>query len=902
MRAKRKLIEVALPLDAINKESAREKAIRHGHPSAFHLWWARRPLAACRAVLFASLVDDPSADPERFPDAKAQEVERQRLFRIIEELVLWENATNEHVLNAAKREIAMSCGDQLPAVIDPFSGGGSIPIEAQRLGLKVYASDLNPVAVLISRGLIELPAKFSGRKPIHPDGTRLDTGAYSGAQGLAEDVRHYAHWMRDEAYRRIGHLYPDADAGGQSAGKSKVIAWLWARTVQCPNPACGARMPLLTSPVICRRKGREKWLRPDAQRQEKRVNFVVESGPIPESATGSVGRSGAICFACGASVPLSHIRESARAGGLGAQLVATVADGGRNRVYLNADDKQSAGADLPRPDNVPDSEIPYISGIFNTPIYGIDRHWKLFTNRQLTTLVTFSGLAVEARERAIEDGADEDYANAILAYLTLSIGRLANRCSSQCFWNPGGEKVEAVFSRQALPMVWAYAEANPFSDSSGNFNAQVEYLVEAIERAPARGSAQVLQLDAAATIAGSGMICTDPPYYNNIPYADLSDFFYVWFRPILRNVYPDLFSTILVPKAQELIADPTRQGGKAEAAEFFEKGLRHAFANMLDVQPPEYPLTIFYAFKQAEDVDDGAGRVSTGWETMLQGLLDAGATITGTWPMRTEQTGGLREVGRAALASSIVLVCRKRSLAAPLATRKEFVAALKAEIPMALQQLQHGNIAPVDLAQASIGPGMAVFSRYSKVVEADGGQMRVRAALGIINDVLDEIANQQEGDFDPDTRWALAWFEECGMNPASFGKAETLSKAKNTAVNGLVQAGIIEQKGNKVRLLERAELSDAWDPTTDPRLTVWEVTQNLIAEIETGGEQAAAELLRKTGEFGELARDLAYRLYTICEKKRWTAEALAYNSLVVAWPEIKRLALRTNSPADGALF
>lgn len=891
MTMKTKLIEVALPLEAINRESAREKSISRGHPSTFHLWWARRPLAACRAILFASLVDDPSAHPDRFPDEGAQERERQRLFALIEELVKWDNTTNEKVLNAARDEISSSCGGSPPAILDPFAGGGSIPLEAQRLGLATFSSDLNPVAVLINKALTEIPSKFAGRPPLNPGRLQLDTGSWRGAEGLAADVRYYSQWLRDEAKRRIGHLYPDVDVpSGKSHRSLKAMAWLWARTVTCPNPACGSRMPLLTSFSVSKRKGSQTWLRPEPDRPAHLVRFVVDHGPgCP--AKGSVGRSGASCLVCGESVPLSYIRQVAREGDLGAQLLCTVADGGgKGRLYVAADGEQAGAADVPRPDSVPESDIPYISGIFNTPIYGIDKHWKLFTNRQLVTLTTFSELALEARQQAVQDGADPEYADAILTYLALTIGRLANRSSAQCFWNPNGEKIEQVFARQALPMNWAYAEANPFSDSSGNYLGQASYLLDALERAPALEAASCEQLDAAAAINGSGVVCTDPPYYNNIPYADLSDFFYVWFRPMLRGVYPDLFSTILVPKAQELIADPTRQGDAAKAATFFEAGLRKAFGKMLEAHNPSYPMTIFYAFKQAEDVDDGAGRVSTGWETMLQGLLDAGASITGTWPVRTERAGGLREVGRAALASSIVLVCRKRLSTAPLATRKEFVTALRAELPEALRQLQHGNIAPVDLAQASIGPGMAVFSRYTKVVEADGQQMRVRVALGLINDVLDEILSEQEGELDPDSRWAVAWFEECGMNDGSFGKAETLSKAKNTAINGLVHAGIVQQKGNKVKLLERGELSQTWDPSTDPRLTVWEVTQNLITALEKGGEQAAAHLLSRVGELGESARDLAYRLYTICEKKHWTSEALAYNALVVAWPEVSRLA------------
>jgi putative DNA methylase len=889
---KKKLIEVALPLEAINRESAREKTIRHGHPSTFHLWWARRPLAACRAVLFASLVDDPSARPEQFPTEEAQEAERQRLFRIIEELVKWENTTNERVLDAARAEIMRSCNGKPPPVLDPFCGGGSIPLEAQRLGLTAVGSDLNPVAVLITKALIELPPKFAGRPPMHPDDGRLEgTTSWMGALGLAEDVRYYSNWIRAEAERRIGHLYPTvALPVARAGGRATAMAWIWARTITCPNPACGVRLPLLNSLAVSRRRGREAWLEPVPDRERKVVSFKIRSGPgCPKE--GSVGRSGASCLACGTAVPLKTIRSEAAAGRMGTQLLCTVAEGKRQKIYIETDEEQLKSADVERPEDVPETAVPLISGIFNTPIYGLDQHWKLFTNRQLVTLTTFCGLVKEARQQVIADGADEAYADAIATYLGLGMGRLANRCSSQCFWDPGGEGVMQVFARQALPMVWSFAEANPFSESSGNFIGQMDYLVEALSRTPAKGHADIQQLDAAAHVVGSSMlVATDPPYYNNVPYADLSDFFYVWLRRCLGQIYPELFSTILVPKAQELIADRTRQGSVAAAAAFFEAGLRRAFENILAVHDQEFPLTVFYAFKQAEEAADGSGRVSTGWETMLRGLLDAGAAVTGTWPVNTEQPGGLREVHRAALASSIVLVCRKRRVDASLATRKDFLAALKTELPDALRHLQHGNIAPVDLAQASIGPGMAIYSRYARVIEADGRPMTVRSALGLINQALDELLSEQEGDFDADTRWALAWFDEYGMDPGPFGKAETLSKAKNTAVNGLVRAGILEAKGNHVRLLARSELSEDWDPAADTRLTVWEITQNLIQALETGGEEKASDLLRRVGGLGEMARELAYRLYVICERKKWTKEALAYNSLVVAWPEIARLA------------
>ncbi|MHB8294346.1 MAG: DUF1156 domain-containing protein [Acidimicrobiales bacterium] len=900
MTEKRKLIEVALPLDAINREAAREKRIHSGHPSTLHLWWARRPLAACRAVLFASLIDDPSARPERFPTEADQDKERDRLFDLIDRLVLWENSNNRDLLAATWAEIEQSCESDVPAVIDPFSGGGSIPLEAQRLGLRVDASDLNPVAVLINKALVELPPKFSGRTPVHPDlQASLNIQSWTGAQGLAADVRAYAKWMNDEAKARIGKLYPDVTVpGGRGSQRATVITWLWARTITCPNPACKSTMPLLNSFALSHKRGREAWLRADPDRSSRAVSFSVDHGPGCPS-EGTVNRRGATCLVCNTTIPLAEVRQAAKAGDLGSQLLCTVAEGQRSRLYLAADDDQVAAAHVDSPHDVPETSLPTAALGFRVQGYGITRHSQLFTNRQLHAMTTFAELVADARERVLADGGTVEYADAIATYLTLGIGRLANRNSSQCFWDVGGEKVQQVFARNALPMIWVYAEANPFSTSSGNFLGQIDYLVDALERFPARGEAVVRQLDAAAEMDGrTGIVCTDPPYYDNVPYADLSDFFYIWHRRCLSRIYPDLYATLLVPKSQELIAEPARQGSWDAAAEFFEVGLRRSFTNMLAAQDERFPMSVFYAFKQEEVADeDGGGHVSTGWETMLQGLLDSGAMITGTWPVRTEQPGGLREVGRAALASSIVLVCRRRPADAPLATRREFLSALKAELPDALLRLQHGNIAPVDLAQASIGPGMAIFSRYAKVVEADGRTMRVRSALTLINQVLDEILTAQEGDFDTETRWALAWFEEQGLEVGPFGKAETLSKAKNTAVNALVHAGILEASGNRVRLLARDELSATWDPATDDRLTVWEVTQHLIETLLSQGEGEAAALLRRVGGLGETARELAYRLYMLCDRKKWASEALAYNALVVAWPEIARLAGATPSGA-----
>ncbi len=881
MSPKRKLIEVALPLEAINRESAREKSIRHGHPSTLHLWWARRPLAACRAVLFASLVDDPSSHPDRFPTEADQERERQRLFALLERLVPWEATARPEVLEAARAEILASCDGAPPPVLDPFAGGGSIPLEAQRLGLPVQASDLNPVAVLITKALVEIPPKFAGRPPTHLGGDSLEVNGWTGAHGLAEDVRYYGRWMRDEAFRRIGHLYPPAHLPDGTEGL--VIAWLWARTVKCPNPACGITLPLMNTLAVCSRKARGTWL--DPVPVSDHVDFRVRSGKgWPRE--GSVKRGGAICLKCETLVPLSYVRQQGCAGNLGVQLVCTVASGERKRVYMEPDARAVEAADVSAPAGVLETPLPKRALGFRVQAYGMTRHRDLFTARQLTALTCLTELLHEAH-KTIAQGAGQSYAEAVATYLALGVSRFANRCSSQSFWDPGGETVQQVFARNALPMIWVYAEANPFSESSGNFFGQVEYLAEALRRVPASGSAVVRQADAASYSSGvTGALVTDPPYYDNVPYADLSDFFYVWLRSSLRNITPALFETVLTPKTDELIAEPARHHSWQDAAEFFEHRLRNVFTRAHQAHDGDYPLVLFYAFKQTEE-KDSEGRSSTGWERMLEALLDAGLSVTGTWPVRTEQPGGLRELGRNALASSIVLVCRPRPRHATLATRRELISALRAELPHALRTLQQGNIAPVDLAQAAIGPGMAIFSRYAGVIEAEGSAMAVRTALGLINQALDEILAEQEGDFDPDTRFAVTWFEQRGMEEGPYGDADVLARAKNTSVTGMAEAGVLAQRAGKVRLLSRAELPDEWDPVEDGRFTTWEATQHLTLRLETRGEAAAAALLaRLGGDFGERAKELAYRLFAICDRKGWAAEAIGYNALVVAWPEI----------------
>ncbi len=892
---KKKLIEVALPLEAINKESAREKSIRHGHPSTLHLWWARRPLAACRAVLFASLVDDPSSLPEQFPTEADQDKERQRLFRLIEELVKWDNANNPTILKAAHDEILKSTGGHPPPIYDPFCGGGSIPLEAQRLGLEAHGSDLNPVAVLITKALIEIPPKFAGQPPVNPAAREKMSGKgmWTGARGLADDVRYYGQWMRDRALERIGDLYPKVklptDHGG---GEAMVIAWLWARTVLCPNPACNAQMPLIRSFALSTKTGKKAWVNPIVDHSTKTVKFdvVIGNGTPPE---GTKQLRRCRCMFCGEVITDALLRRQARDYGVGALPFALVIESSGGRTYLSPQpttnpefiDVSTPWLDQPLPEN---------ARWFSPPGYGLSTYRDLYTPRQLRALTTFSDLLAEATDASVRDGATQGYASAIATYLAFAVDKMCDTNTTLCTWQVDPPRLRATFGRQALPMSWDFTEANIFADAAGDFQRCVGSLAEVLDALHPGNIGLVSQLDATA-VAGPGrpaVFSTDPPYYDNIGYADLSDFFYVWMRRNIGSIYREIFGTLLVPKKQELIADPYRfQGSRQAAQEFFEEGFGRAFDRIRAAQHPDFPLTVYYAFKQSEsdeghDDSDVVGQVSTGWETMLEGLLLAGFQVTGTWPMRSELK--TRNVGRGtnALASSIVLACRPRSDSAPITSRKDFLSSLKKELPHSLRNLQKGNIAPVDLAQAAIGPGMAVFSRYKKVLETDGSPMRVRTALALINQGLDEVLSELESEFDPDTRWALAWFEQHQFDEGQYGEAEVLATAKALSISHLAETGILHSRAGKVRLLRRSELPEDWDPSVISRLTVWEVTQHLIRRLDQKGETETANLKAKIGGMAEIARDLAYRLYTLCERKGWAEEAGYYNSLVVAWPSM----------------
>ncbi|WP_300331713.1 DUF1156 domain-containing protein, partial [Accumulibacter sp.] len=921
-----------------------------------HLWWARRPLAAARAVIFAQMVDDPSAHPDLFPTEEKQERERQRLFRIIEKLVQWENTTNESVLQQARDEIWQSwrdtCAevrqgsgaresstvddrarllalydpDKLPAFHDPFAGGGALPLEAQRLGLESYASDLNPVAVLINKAMIEIPPKFAGRPPVNPEALRkLDaTGSWRGASGLAEDVRYYGQWMRDEAEKRIGHLYPKIEVTAEMAKEQPdlkpyvgrqltVIAWLWARTVRSPNPAFAhIEVPLASTFMLSTKAGKEAYVEPVIE--EDGYRFTVKVGKPSDVAAAKNGTKLARganfkCVMSGAPIASDHIYGEANGGRMRARLMAIVAEGDRGRVYLAPTSEMEAIALTAQPEWKPEVAMPENPRWFSPPLYGLKTYGDLFTPRQLVALTTFSDLVQDARGRVKRDamaaglpdegealarggGGAVAYAEAVAVYLAFAVDRVVDRHTSVATWDSSPSKLQLrnTFARQAIAMTWDFGEGNPFCMSSGTWSPSVEWVAKSLDFLPGVPSGVALQADACTQDASRHRaVSTDPPYYDNIGYADLSDFFYVWLRRSLKPVFPDLFATLTVPKAEELVATPYRHGGKGKAEAFFLDGMTQAMQRLAEQAHPAFPVTIYYAFKQAES--GGAdGTTNTGWDTFLAAVIEAGFSISGTWPMRTELGNRMIGSGTNALASSIVLVCRQRPATAPTATRRDFISALKAELPQALARLQAGNIAPVDLAQAAIGPGMAVYTRYAKVLDAEGKALPVRAALVLINQTLDEVLAEQEGDFDADSRWALTWFEQTGFAEGDYGVAEQLSKSRNTSVGGLAEAGILLSRAGRVRLLKPAELPANWDPLTDKRLTHWEIVHQLIRALESGGESAAAGLVAKLGSKAETARELCYRLYTLCERRKRAAEAMAYNGLVQSWPEIARLA------------
>ncbi|MGE0790077.1 MAG: DUF1156 domain-containing protein [Sandaracinaceae bacterium] len=899
LQQRRKLAEVALPLDAINEAASREKNLRIGHPCTLHVWWSRKPLAVCRALAFAQLVDDPSSRPDLFPSESEQARERERLFTLLCDLARWESRNDERVLAQAWSEIRRATNGDPPTVLDPFCGGGSVPLEAVRLGIPAEASDLNPLATLLTAALADLPARFAHAPSVVPKAQ----GTMERVEGgLSTDVRAYAERIRERALVKLAPLYPPA------AGK-EVHAWLWARTVTCPNPTCRAATPLVSKFLLSTKRGERVWAQPLVE--GGRIRYEVRSGK-GEVPAATVGRNGAKCVVCAGAIALEHVRAEGIAQRLGAHLMALAVDGENGRTFLDPDPEHERTALSARPEWEPESNLPDQALGFRVQRYGLKHHRDLFTARQLAALSTFADLAREARTEieadAVRAGLPDDaralreggtgaraYAEAVSVFLGLALGKLTDYASTLCSWMAPQARLGHTFVRQALAMSWDYAEGNPLSTSTGGYLRQAELIARVLDDAtvPAR-SAQVTQHDAkkprptaASGAAPRCVVITDPPYYDNIGYADLADYFYVWLRPMLRDVYPELFRTMLTPKEDELVAAAERfKGDRKRAQAFFEQGLAEAFTRIREVQDPRYPLSIFYAFKQSESSEDGI--VSTGWESMLEALLRSGFVVTGTWPMRTESMSRLRSLRSNALASSIALICRPRPEGAPRATRAEFLAELRGDFPAAMRRLRQAHVAPVDLAQAAIGPGIALFSRYAEVVEANGRPMTVRSALSLINQLLDEDLMADESELDAASRFAVTWFETYGFEPGSYGDAETLAKARVVSVAGIAEDGLVAATGGKVRLLRRGEpppLAQADDATP-----AWRALLAIAERLHTGGEGAAAELLRGLSSTRASVRALAYRLYMVADRKKWSEDARAFNAVATAWPDLEQLA------------
>lgn len=939
MNPRKKLIEVSIPLEAINRASVREKSIRHGHPSTLHLWWARRPLAACRAVLFAQLVDDPSAWPDRFPTDAEQDAERKRLHKIIERMVPWEASNDEEVLTAARWEIARSVawglgvepppkGDtksildflqtKAPPVYDPFSGGGSIPLEAQRLGLRAYGSDLNPVAVLIGKALVEIPPKFAGQMPVNPTAqAELNRGGRwngKGAAGLAEDVRYYGKWMRDEAEKRIGHFYPKAKLPDGS--ETTIIAWLWARTVRSPDPAAkGAMVPLVSSFMLSTKEGRKTWVEPVIDSSAPHGwRFEVRTGVLSKSdearlKEGTIGRSsGGTCILSGASMPFSYVREQGQTSGLGVRLMAVVVEAQRGRMYLPPTDEQAELAASAVPAWQPEGELPNNPRDFKTPNYGMSTFASLFTSRQLLALTTFSDLIVDARDQVFADanvaGLNPDtqslqsggigtaaYADAVATYLGLAVSKLSAALSTVGLWSPSMDQAVNAFGRQAIPMTWDFPESNTFNQMAGDLSTTLTSMTKVIAGLPAAGPGHIVNLAAAQVRTNQDVaVATDPPYYDNIIYADLSDYFYVWLRSSLSKIFPDLFRRLLTPKDDELVASAYRHADPPASEQFFLQGMEKALGAAMAATDEEQLVTIYYAFKQSEIVDEGL--TSAGWSTFLQAVLNAGLMVDGTWPVRTERATGLK-ASMNALASSVVLVCRKQPSGAATITRADFVRLLKRELPEAIADIRKAGVGPVDMQQSVIGPGMGVFSRHARILEDDDSRMTVKTALAIINRVWGEIENEADAALDAETQVALAWFASYGFDARSSGELITLANAKNVPQAALFTSGVFTDLRGRTQLTPRDHMPLNWQPQTDKRLTIWECVQHTARALraEDGGEEAAARLIGgiPTAMRAEV-RQLSDRLFQIATDKGWAPEALIYNELSTEWHRLTELA------------
>jgi putative DNA methylase len=862
----KKLIEVALPLEAINTACRADKASSRSIRN-LHKTFAPMPSPALRAILYASFVNDPG-EPRG----------RREVLAELERLVSGDPGQPPPAsVDAARKRIRASLADEKgPTVIDPFCGGGSTLVEAQRLGLAAEGADISAVAVLVTKLLTEIPPQVEAQ-------TAITEPALAGIPGFQADVRHYATWIHDRAQEELADLYPSAPNG------DPVIAWWWARTVASPDPSVGgAQVPLVSSWQLSATRSNEAIVRPIVSSDRRAVSFEMTSGgtaPPPSKEQ---------CVITGTPITFEYLRGEGAAGRLGMRLIAGISDGPHGRSYWIADEDHLSAAERARPLDPPETELPDNLG-FRVQNYGVTRWDQLFTRRQLAMLETFARLVAAIPERVQSDGGDPDRSKWIAAVLGLCLGKLAQRSSTLVAWRTRRDaksKAEPAFGRNDLPMTWDFAEVNPFAGSVGDWNRIVELSLNAFEYIEPRGPASAVFLEDARTFVASksnAMCVTDPPYFDAIGYSGLYDFFYIWLRRALKASHEELFSTVLSRRDTELIADPGRHNKSRTAArQYFIDGFTDTFELVRSAADPAFPTVVVYAYRES------GGQGATGWEAMLQAIVAAGLSITGTWPIHGTGRTRLRGQGSNALATYVVLVCRPRSQDAAVVGVADFIRALRSEIPMAVRVLQAATIAPVDLAQAVIGPGMRVYTSYREVLDADGKSVAVGTALSHINRVLGETLDQQEADFDAPTRWAVAWYAENGFGAGDFGRADHLARAKVTSVDALRHSGIVGAEAGRVWLVGRDALA-SYDPMADSTPTVWEATQWLAWELSRHGELAAAEALQRLSVDREAVRELAYLLFSIADRSGSADEAVAYNSLVLAWPELEAISSREGS-------
>ena len=912
MTFRRKLIEVALPLVAISEGGAREQSIKRGKPTQLHKWFAARPMVTCRAVLWASLIDDPSAHPEKFPTEESQNRERERLFEILASIANWDLSKDPVVIARAQAELAAQFQGDLPTVVDPFGGGGTIPLEALRLGLDAVSNDLNPVAVTLQRGLLDHPYRFLNKPAVHPN--NLVAIQKNALDGFAADVEAYGGDVLQHVKGSHAAFYPDiADDGGRNL---PVVAWIWARTVPSPDPGFRGDVPLVNSWILTTHEKRGvAWIEPTIDREAGKIRYQVRTSGNPPEGT-MKGRGKATCIATGSAIDAEYIKACAANGTLRETLIAVIADGNPGRVVCAPTELHQNVVDLvPEASWRPSGFMSTHPQYMGPPRYGMTDWWMLFTRRQLSTnvaLATAIRELVPSIERdAAAAGLPDDkvplseggvgalaYAQAIAVTLAMVVDRVCDWNNKSCGWDNKNLVNQHLFTMQAVPMLWDFCEINPLTEGAGSFPNSLQTIANSIRALPNLkvGECRVHQQDAEYLVRSLSnvVISTDPPYYDAVPYADISDFFYPWLKFMLSSIFPNDFATLATPKQEELVADAQRWGGKDGARSHFENGMRRFMNATVAAQRPDVPVTIFYAYK-ATEVSKGDSSAS-GWDTFLQSIVDSEMTVTATWPVRTENKTRLRALNSNVLATSVVLACRRRESSAGVTTRADFMSELRRELPKAVKIFVSAGVPGVDLAQAVIGPGIGIFSKYQKVYEANGEQMSVRTALGMVNDVLAEIQSGDDTEFDRFTLFALAFFREFKYSERPYSDADQIGNAKNLSPAKMVQAGIAKMAGGKFRLLQRSELVADWNPTTDSTLTVWEITHHLIRTLENS-ESEASKLLSKVGGFGYQARQLAYILHNICAKKQWADEGVKYNMLITAWPQLQRLSI--NRAASG---